>query len=342
MPSKSTSTAPQNVNKEKPRPVFTKHGIDIRTLPNNMDMSTGSITRIVNEINSKCSNDRTKFVMKSLVNHLHAFAQETSLTETEWMTAIEFLTDVGQTCTDLRQEFILLSDVLGLSTLVDSINHLKPPGATEATVLGPFYTDDAHDFKQGDSIASEGKGDYLFVEGRVLDLQGKPIPGAIIETWETDSFGLYDNQYEVREGPECRGRLRSGEDGSYAFRAVVPTSYPIPHDGPVGKLLDTLGRHPYRPAHLHFRIDAPGYESLTMALYWKHDPYITSDAVFGVKTSLLIDPETITDTQLTLSRGFKEARPHAYLKHDLILATPEECKKARRLLSLGESAGPLE
>jgi len=241
----------------------------------------------------------------------------------------------------LRQEFILLSDILGLSTLVDSINHLKPPGATEATVLGPFYTDDAHDFKQGESIASEGKGDYLFVEGRVLDLHGKPIPGAIIETWETDGFGLYDNQYEVRDGPECRGRLSSAEDGSYAFRAVVPTSYPIPYDGPVGKLLGTLGRHPYRPAHLHFRITAAGYESLTMALYWKDDPYITSDSVFGVKTSLLVDPETITDTQLTLSRGFKEAKPHTYLKYDLILATPEECKKARLLASLDKSAVPL-
>jgi len=312
-------------------PIFTRHGIDTRKLPNTTDMTASTITRNVHAINASCQNDRMKFVFKSLINHLHDFARETSLTTEEWMAAIEFLTEAGQKTTNLRQEVLLLSDVLGLSTLVDSVNHTKPPGATEATVLGPFHTEDAPDFKQGESIASEGKGEYLFVEGQVLDIHGNPIQGAIIETWETDGHGLYDNQYEVRDGPECRGKLRSAEDGSYAFRAVVPLSYPIPHDGPVGKLLDLLDRHPYRPAHIHFIIEAPGYETLTTAFYWKDDPYVTSDAVFGVRSSLIVDPDIITDTQLTLARGFKEAKPHAYIKQDIVLATPEECKRARML-----------
>ncbi|KAF8634236.1 hypothetical protein AX15_000998 [Amanita polypyramis BW_CC] len=245
------------------------------------------------------------------------------------MTAIKFLTETGQRSTDLRQEFILLSDTLGVSSLVDIINNAKPAGATEATVLGPFYTEDTQDVKQGDSIASEGKGDYLFIEGRVLDLQGNPISGAIIDTWETDGSGLYDNQYETRNEPECRGRMKSAEDGSYAFRAVIPVSYPIPEDGPVGRMLSKLKRHPYRPAHLHIRIEAPGYETLVTSLFLKGDSYITSDVVFGVRTSLIVGLETITDTQVTQLRGFKDARPHAYLKQDFILATPDESKCAR-------------
>ncbi|KAK2464525.1 hypothetical protein APHAL10511_003504 [Amanita phalloides] len=331
-----SSWVKKDLNNSDSRP-SARHDVAI---PKILDLSAGSITRNVHAVNSNCPDDRMKFVMTSLVNHLHDFVRETSITTEEWMSAIEFLTDVGKTCTDLRQEFVLLSDVLGVSTLVDAVNNVKPPGATEATVLGPFYTEDAHEIERGASIASEGKGDYLFVEGQVLDLHRNPIPGAIINTWETDSFGLYDNQYDVRSGPECRGRLRSADDGSYAFRAVVPTAYPVPDGGPVRTLVEKLGRHPYRPAHLHMSIEAPGYETLVTALYWKNDPYIMTDAVFGVRTSLVVDPQIIHDPQLTLSRGFKDAKSHSYLKYDFVLATPEECRRERMLSSPGKGGAP--
>jgi len=305
------------------------HGIDLSKLPQNMNMTAESITPNVHAINANCPDDRMKFIFKSLINHMHDFVRETALTTEEWMTAINFLTETGKKSSDIRQEFILLSDTLGVSTLVDSINNAKPPGATECTVLGPFFTDDAHDLEKGDSIASEGKGDYMFVEGLVTDTQGKPIPNAIIDTWETDGFGLYDTQYETREEPECRGRLHSADDGSYAFRAVLPVSYPIPSDGPVGRMLVKLERHVLRPAHLHIRINAPGYEELTTALYFKGDPYLTSDAVFGVKSSLIVEPETVDDPLISKARGFRDPKSHAYLKKDFILATPEEGAKAR-------------
>ncbi|KAF8067930.1 intradiol ring-cleavage dioxygenase [Lyophyllum atratum] len=311
-----------------------QHGVDLSKLPKIIDQSAESITNNVKAINaSNCHDERTKFVFASLVDHLHAFVRETALTNEEWMTAIQFLTQTGKTCTDIRQEFILLSDVLGVSTLVDGINNAKPPGATEATVLGPFFTDDAKDFQNGDSIASEGKGDYLFVEGLVTDTKGNPIAGAIINTWETDGFGSYDTQYETRDGPDCRGRLRTAEDGSYGFRAVVPVPYPIPSDGTVGKLLNVLGRHVYRPAHLHMMLEAPGFEKLTTAFYFKGDPYLTSDAVFGVRSSLIINPETVTDVAKTKARGFAEEKPHAYLKQDFVLATPEEGDMARKAVA---------
>ncbi|KAF8957385.1 intradiol ring-cleavage dioxygenase [Flammula alnicola] len=310
------------------------HGIDLSKLPQNMNMTSESITANVHAMNETCKDERTKFIFHSLIDHLHAFVKETSLTTEEWMTAINFLTDTGKMCSDIRQEFILLSDTLGVSTLVDSINNAKPPGATESSVLGPFFTDDAHDVQLGDSIASEGKGDYMYVEGRVTDIQGKPIPNANIDTWETDGHGQYDTQYENRVEPDCRGRLKTAEDGSYSFRAVVPVSYPIPGDGPVGRMISVLGRHIYRPAHLHMQIQAPGYEKLTTALYIKGDEYLTSDAVFGVKTSLIVEPEIVDDLSLTKSRGFKEAKPHAYLKKDFVLATVEQGAEARLKLAV--------
>lgn len=244
--------------------------------------------------------------------------------------AIQFLTETGKMCSDIRQEFILLSDTLGLSSLIASLNNTKPPGATEATVLGPFFTEDAHDVQMGGSIASEGKGEYMIVEGKILTTEGRPIAGAILDTWETDGHGLYDTQYTSRTEPECRGRLRSIEDGSYSFRAVVPVSYPIPSDGTVGAMIAKLGRHPFRPAHIHIMIEAPGFEKLITTLFMRDDPYLTSDAVFGVKTSLVVDLETVTDTATTKSRGFAQAKPHKLLKRDFILVTPEEGAEARK------------
>ncbi|KAJ7498093.1 intradiol ring-cleavage dioxygenase [Mycena galericulata] len=307
-----------------------QHGIDLSKLPENLDMSAESITENVHAMNANCPDERTKFIFKNLVDHLHNFVRETSITTEEWMTAIEFLTATGQKCTDLRQEFILLSDALGVSALVDSMNNAKPQGATEGTVLGPFFTTDALEFENGESIASEGKGDYMWVEGKVLDTKGNPIPNCLIDTWETDGHGLYDNQYSQRGGPDCRGRLHTAEDGSFFFRAVVPVSYPIPGDGPVGQLFNALGRHTYRPAHLHMMLEAPGFEKLITALYFKGDPYLTSDAVFGVKTSLIVDTTIETNIEVTRARGFKESTSHKVLKYDFVLATPEEGAGARK------------
>ncbi|KAF8997727.1 intradiol ring-cleavage dioxygenase [Cyathus striatus] len=312
--------------------------VDLSKLPNLLDLTAESITENVLAINAQnCKDERMKSVFTSLVKHLHAFVKETELTTEEWMTAINFLTETGQKCTDIRQEFILLSDSLGVSTLVDSINNAKPPGATEGTVLGPFHTGDAHEFSNGESIATEGKGDYLFIQGKILDTQGKPVAGAIIDTWETDGHGLYDTQYANRLEPDCRGRLHSADDGSYSFRAVVPIAYPIPNDGPVGRMVSQLGRHVYRPAHLHMMIDALGYEKLTTALYFEGDPYLASDAVFGVKKSLIVKPDLITDLEQTKARGFKEAKPHVLLTKDFVLATPKEAKAARKLRKLDAS-----
>nr|GAT46984.1 intradiol RING-cleavage dioxygenase [Mycena chlorophos] len=281
-------------------------GVDLSKLPKNLDMTSETITENVHVMNSGCTDERLKFIMKNLINHLHDFVKETSITSEEWMSALMFLTRTGQTCTPLRQEFILLSDILGVSSLVDDLNHPTSGGATEATVLGPFFTEDALHFENGESIASEGKGDYMWVEGRVLDLKGNPIRGAIIDTWETDGHGKYDNQYENRaaSGPECRGRITTTENGDYFFRAIVPVSYPIPGDATVGEALKALGRHVFRPAHLHMMLTAPGFEKLTTALYFKGDPYLYSDAVFGVKSSLVVVRKTASYSRLALPADF--------------------------------------
>jgi protocatechuate 3,4-dioxygenase beta subunit len=174
-----------------------------------------------------------RFLINKLTEHLHDFARETALTTQEWMTALQFLTSTGQICTSTRQEFILLSDVLGLSVLVDALNHPKPKGATENTVLGPFFTEDAADVALGESIVSElGEEEkWCLVKGKVTDEEGRPIEGAVIEVWETDETGHYDTQYADREHPDYRGRLRSDKNGDFWFKAIRPVPYPIPHDG---------------------------------------------------------------------------------------------------------------
>jgi len=272
---------------------------------------------------------RHKFLLKTLITHLHQFVNETSLTTDEWMTALLFLTRVGQTCTPLRQEFILLSDVLGVSALVDAVNNPPASGGTESSVLGPFFTEDAPDVENGDSIASEGKGDYMFVEGRVLSTDGTPIPNALIETWETDALGYYDTQYKGREKPDCRGRLRTDSNGRYEYRAVVPVAYPIPGDGPVGELLIKIGRHNMRPNHLHLMIEAPGFNKLTTALYPEGDEWLSSDAVFGVKKSLVVTYKDVHDEAEARKRGFPKGDSFKLLQYDIIMVPDNESKAAR-------------
>lgn len=235
-------------------------------LPPLKDLSPENITENTIITNSVGPDLRLRYIISRLVTHLHDFARETRLTTGEWMTGIEFLTAAGKMCTGTRQEFILLSDVLGLSTLVETINHPKPSGATEGTVLGPFHTDDALEFENGGTIASDGKGELCLVRGFIKDTAGKPIVGASIDAWETDSTGHYDTQYADRGGPDCRGIVHSAEDGSFWFKGIKPVSYPVPTDGPVGELLVHMKRHAYRPSHMHFMVKKPGYDTLVTSV----------------------------------------------------------------------------
>jgi len=236
---------------------------------------------------------RLRTIFTSLVQHLHSFAREVKLTEAEWSKAIQFLTEAGHITDDRRQEFILLSDTLGLSMLVMAQNNKKPPECTEATVFGPFYVSGAPEFPNGADIANGARGEPCFVSGQISALDGTPIENALIDVWQSDEDGYYDVQKtsENAASPcfQARGRLRSGADGRFHFRSILAEAYPIPHDGPVGRMLDALGRHPWRPAHLHFMISATGYETLITHVFRDGDQYLDSDAVFGVRSSLVTD-----------------------------------------------------
>lgn len=231
-------------------------------IPPMKDLTTDNITDNVVAINSTCQDPRTRFLFERLAHHLHDFARETRLTTPEWMTAIQFLTRTGQICTETRQEFILLSDVLGLSLLVDSIDHPKPPASTEGTVLGPFHAHGAEELASGDTISHDPEGEPLLVVCSVKDSQGNPLPDVEVDIWETDSKGFYDVQYADREGYDNRAVLHSDQKGMFHFKAIVPVPYPIPDDGPVGQLLKVLNRHPYRPSHMHFKFNKAGYDPL--------------------------------------------------------------------------------
>lgn len=239
---------------------------------------------------------RLKTVMASLVTHLHAFIKDVHLTQDEWESAIEFLTRTGQICGNERQEFILLSDTLGVSMLVDAINHRRPDGATENTVLGPFHVAESPQREMGACITLDGKGESCVFEGRVLDLQGNPVAGARLDVWSDNPDGFYDVQQPgVQPKWNNRGIFTTGADGAYRFIGIKPVSYPIPDDGPVGKMLAALGRHPYRPAHMHFIVTAPGFEKIVTHTFVGDDAYLKSDAVFGVKETLVAPFERVSD-----------------------------------------------
>lgn len=233
---------------------------------------------------------RLREVMTIVVNHLHEAVREAQITPEEWEVAIRFLTDVGHMCTDWRQEFILLSDVLGVTMLVDAINHHRPAGATENTVLGPFYIEETPHYEHGANLCLDGKGEPLVVRGKVFDHLGEAVKGAKIEIWSTNNDGFYDiQQKDLQPEHNLRGILTSGEDGGYWFRTAKPRYYPIPDDGPVGQLLKSIGRHPNRAAHLHFKVTAKGYDPLVTHIFTPDCIYLTEDAVFGVKQSLVAD-----------------------------------------------------
>lgn len=235
------------------------------------------------------TNPRLKTVMTSLITHMHAFIREVELTQEEWMLGIQFLTKTGQMCDDRRQEFILLSDVTGVSMLVDAINHRSEDGATESTVFGPFYRAGAAELPIGATISQDGRGEPAVITGRVLATDGTPIPHALLDVWETDENGLYEQQDPDQPDMNLRGKFRTDDEGYYCFVGIKPVSYPIPDDGPVGQLLRSLGRHPFRPAHIHLLISAEGFVPVTTHLFVSGDPYLESDAVFGTKDSLVVD-----------------------------------------------------
>jgi hydroxyquinol 1,2-dioxygenase len=231
---------------------------------------------------------RLRQIMSSLVRNLHAFVKDVQLTEAEWYKAIEFLTATGHMCSDKRQEFILLSDTLGVSMVVDLINHRKPEGATESTVLGPFHREGSVEMPYGGNIAPLDKGGTpTFVMGRVLDVEGRPVANALLDVWQTGSNGLYDSQDPELQELHMRGKFRTGADGRFLIQTVRPVHYQIPSDGPVGRMLRATNRHAWRPAHIHFVVAADGYETVTTHIFDSTDPYLASDTVFAVKDSLI-------------------------------------------------------
>ena len=251
------------------------------------EFDEASITRAVIDRLNDCDDPRFVRVMSSLVTHLHDFVRDVQLTDAEWLTAIQFLTDVGQTCTEKRQEFILLSDTLGVSVLVVTLNHPTHGESTDSTVLGPFYWEGAPQLPLGSNLGEGVKGEPTFYSGRVLSADGSPLANAVLDIWSGDGDGVYDMQV-AESGMKARGRIRTDKDGHYWFRSIKPTFYPVPTDGPVGRMLRKMGRHPNRPGHIHMIVSAPGHSSVTTHLFVADSDYLDSDAVFGTKESLVV------------------------------------------------------
>jgi hydroxyquinol 1,2-dioxygenase len=274
---------------------------------------------VVTGRNANAKDARLAEVMEVITRKLHEAVKEIEPTQDEWFEAIQFLTRTGHMCNDWRQEFILLSDVLGVSMLVDAINARRPTGASENTVLGPFHVADAPEYEMGTNICLDQKGEDMVVRGRILDTEGRPVAGARIDVWQANDEGFYDVQQKgLQPDFNLRGVFTTGADGSYWFKAVKPKFYPIPDDGPVGQLLGRLGRHPFRPAHLHYIISAEGFDTLTTHIFDPDDPYINSDAVFGVKESLLADFRKENDPAKAAAMGF--AGPYWDVSFDFVLA----------------------
>jgi hydroxyquinol 1,2-dioxygenase len=251
------------------------------------DLDGSTITQAVVDSFRTTPDPRLKRIMTSLVEHLHDFVRDVELTFDEWQYAIDFLTRTGQTCTATRQEFILLSDTLGVSMLVDAIAHPSPKEATETTVLGPFYVQNLPELPSGTDVSYGQSGESLYVEGTVRSADGQVRDGAVVDIWHSDEDGFYDVQRDDLEAPTFRARFRTDAQGHFHFWSIMPKFYPVPDDGPVGEMIEATGRHPYRPAHVHFMIGAPGHETLITHVFAADSPYLDSDAVFGVKSALV-------------------------------------------------------
>jgi protocatechuate 3,4-dioxygenase beta subunit len=270
---------------------------------------------------------RLRQVMTSLVHHLHAFVKDVELSEEEWGFAIDFLTRTGHMSNEVRQEFILLSDVLGVSMLVETINHRTGGTSTESTVLGPFHMVESPVRELGADIALDGKGTPCLVSGQVTGPDGEPLAGAAVDVWQTNEDGFYDvQQPDIQPPGNLRGMFTADADGRFWFRSVVPRYYPIPDDGPVGQLLSATARHPNRPAHLHFIVAAPGYRPVTTHVFVADSPYLDSDAVFGVKESLIRDVAEVDDPARAADLGLPN--PFRTLTFDLSLLRADQAPPA--------------
>ncbi|TFK67283.1 aromatic compound dioxygenase [Pluteus cervinus] len=282
-----------------------------KDLPLEKDFREGSdytITDHVHDLHkSLCTDTRTLELVTALIDALHTFARKTKPTHAEWIKAVSLLTRAGQQSTPEVNQFVLLSDCLGLSVLLDELEHPKPPGCTEGCEPGPFFIDDVPEIPSGGSLAtSETVGEKLFFEGSVKNVEGEVIPGAVVNVWQADGDGFYDVNSEVPSATNDRGKIKTLEDGSFSYRGILPTAYPIPSQGPVGEMLRALGRHSHRSAHLHFHITAPGYDDLTTALYPSHSPFLGTDPVFATKKSLICDLEQDRNADNWKRMGFSD------------------------------------
>jgi hydroxyquinol 1,2-dioxygenase len=289
-----------------------------------------NLTAAVIERFKKSKDPRFREIVTSAVKHLHAFAREVELTEEEWFDGIKFLTAVGQKCDDKRQEFILLSDILGLSMMIVALNHKTVPGATEATVLGPFFAHGAKEFEYGGDLR-EGctvKGEDVWVTGKITSLDGKPVANAVLDIWQAKADGIYDVQTEGEF--ELRGRVKAKANGEYAFKSYKPKFYSVPVDGPVGELIRATGNHHMRPAHMHAIVSAPGYQQVITHVFVEGDKYLDEDAVFAVKNSLIAKYSKVTDPAEAKRLGMPS--PFVKLEWDFKLA-PESGVKARKKIA---------
>jgi len=284
-----------------------------------------------------CHTPRMKEIMQSLVRHVHGFVRDVDLTHEEWLAAADWLGRTGKLCSEKRQEFILLSDVLGISMLVDAINHRFPEGATPSTIVGPFHIDDSPEMPMGADLAEGLEGETCYLVGMVRDLEGKPVGGAKLDVWQADADGMYESQLGEEE-PRLRAIFHTGPDGGYVIRTIAPPGYSIPMDGTVGDLLRKTDISHFRPAHIHFLITAPGYETLITHLFKKDAKYIDSDVVFGVKDKLIVEfkkcPAGKTPT------GDISSEPFVVVNYDFILSkSTARARRAMALTEAGKSSG---
>ncbi len=281
------------------------------------DFTVENLTsEVVAAYTASAASPRLKQIFTALITHLHGFVKDVELTESEWFEAIQFLTATGQKCDDKRQEFILLSDTLGVSMLVDAVNHPKGGAGTESTVLGPFYIPGAPAMPAGGDVRRRhlAQAETCLVTGRVTDASGKALAGATVEIWQTAANALYDVQDATAPPWNLRGCFTTDSGGAYAFVTEKPVFYPVPSDGPVGRMLAAAGRHSFRPAHIHFMVKALGFEALTTHVFVNGDPYLDSDAVFATKSDLIGQFERSTDTALAVR--FSIAAPFWHLAFD--------------------------
>jgi hydroxyquinol 1,2-dioxygenase len=281
-----------------------------------------------------CHSPRLRQVMQSLVKHLHGFAREVDLKQDEWLMAVDWLAKTGKLCSDKRQEFILLSDVMGMSMLVDAMNHRFPEGATPSTVVGPFHIEGSPELPMGANVAEGFAGETCYLVGTVRDLEGKPIEGAQLDIWQADADGLYESQLGSEE-PILRAIFHTGPDGKYVIRTIAPPGYSIPMDGTVGDLLRQTDISHFRPAHIHFLITANGYETLVTHLFKKDAKYIDSDVVFGVKDKLIVEFKKHAAGETPT--GEISSEPFLVVNYDFFLSPSKA--KAKREMALSEAGG---